>query len=60
MLGDRRLADPELFSHGLHDRSRGLFAVGEQVEDAPAYGVTENVEGVHVLDCSERLNISQF
>ncbi len=47
MLGDGRLRHCELGPDDLRDRPGGLFAVGEQLQDAPAHRVTEDVERVH-------------
>lgn len=47
MLGDRGLRDTELaLDHATH-LAGGLFAVGEQLDDAPAYRVTQDLERVH-------------
>lgn len=47
MLGDRRLRYPELPPDDIADRARGLLALGEQLQDAAAHGVSEHIESVH-------------
>ena len=48
VLRHRRLGDAELALDHLDDAARRRFAVGEQLEDAPAHRVAQDVEGVHV------------
>ena len=43
---DAGLGDAELALDDRADRARGLLAVGEQLEDAAADGIAEDVEGV--------------
>ena len=47
MLGDRGLGDAELLLHDRGDLAGRLLAVGEQLQDAAADRVAEDVEGVH-------------
>jgi hypothetical protein len=47
VLRDRGLGDPELGLHDRAERPRRLLAIGEQLEDAAADGIAQNVEGVH-------------
>ena len=47
VLAHRRLADPELVADPGRHVARAGLAGGEQLEDAAAYGVAEDVEGVH-------------
>ena len=47
VLRDRRLRDAELRLDDLRDRARGALAVGEELEDPAADGVTQDVERVH-------------
>jgi hypothetical protein len=47
VLRHRRLGDAELRLHHGSERARRLLAVGEELEDAAAHGVAEDVEGVH-------------
>ena len=47
VLRHRRLGDPELVPHDPGDRARRQLIVDEQLEDAAAHGVAEDVEGVH-------------
>src|SRR5688572_20567397 len=47
VLGDRRLGDPELAVHDLDDRARSPLAAREQLEDAAAHRIPEDVQRVH-------------
>jgi hypothetical protein len=47
VLRDRRLRDPELGLDDGRDRSGGQLTVGQQLQDAAADRVSENVERVH-------------
>ena len=48
VLGDGRLADPELLLHDLADLARAeLPVVGEELEDPSPHRVAEDVERVH-------------
>ena len=47
VLGHRGLGDPELGSDGLGDRARRLLTAREQLENASADGIAEDVERVH-------------
>src|SRR5438445_5809690 len=47
VLRHGRLGDAELSLNDLADGTRGLFAIGEQLQDAASDGVTEDVEGMH-------------
>ena len=47
VLGDRGLADPELGRDRIADRARRHLALGQELEDPPPDGITENVERLH-------------
>lgn len=47
MLRDSRLGQGELGPDHVRDRARGLLTVGEQLQNAPAHRVAEDVERVH-------------
>ena len=47
VLGHRGLRDPELALHDRGDRTGRHLVVDEELEDAPAHRVPEDVEGVH-------------
>src|SRR5690606_3595611 len=49
MLRDGRLANPELRLNYIDDFAGRLLALGEQFENPAAYGIAEDVEGVHQL-----------
>src|SRR5262245_18692686 len=50
MLRHRRLRDRELVLHDGADRPGRYLAVGEQLQDATAHWITQNVERVHSLN----------
>jgi hypothetical protein len=50
VLGHRGLGDPELGADDLGDRARRLLTGGEELEDASADGIAEDVERVHGLE----------
>ena len=47
MLGHGRLRDPELLLDRAADLARAALAVGDQLEDPAAHGITEHLECVH-------------
>jgi hypothetical protein len=49
MLGDSRLRQCELDPDHVRDRARGLLTVGEQLQNAPAHRVAEDIERVHEI-----------
>jgi len=59
MLRHARLGDAELSLHDRRDRTRGLLAIGEELEDAPADRVAEDVERMHGTTISADAYISQ-
>jgi len=52
MLGHRGLGDPELGSDDLGDRARRLLTAREQLENASADRIAEDVERVHKVRVS--------
>jgi hypothetical protein len=44
---DSRLRDAELGLDDPDNGARGVLAGGEQLQDAAAHGVAEDIEGVH-------------
>src|SRR5947207_3375833 len=48
VLRDGRLGDAELFPDHHGDRARAALAAGEQLQDAPADGIAQDVERVHL------------
>ena len=47
VLGDGRLRQPELSADHLDHGPRGVFALGQQLDDPAAYRITDDVEGMH-------------
>jgi hypothetical protein len=45
VLRHSRLGDPEPALHNRRDVPGGALTVGEQLEESPAYRVTQDVEG---------------
>src|SRR5262249_61963466 len=49
VLRDRGLGDAELGPHDRGDRARGQLTLGEQLQDATANRIAEDVERVHAV-----------
>jgi hypothetical protein len=59
VLGHCGLGDPELGPDDLGDGAGALLAVGEQLQNPPADGITEHIERMHVASVSITGYISQ-
>ncbi len=59
MLGDRGLADPELLMDHVTHHARRPLAIGQQLEDATADGVSQNVKREHRAIVSAKTYISR-
>jgi len=60
MLRHGRLRDPELLLDRRADLTRAALAVGDQLEDPAAHGITEHLKSVHPEKVSVKTYISKL